>query len=71
MLVGYNTNKWSSFPYLTSIPLKIKRNRSLYNTEFLSDESSSTVMATTSLKMTNRPLSKLKSEVSHGDHKRT
>ena len=29
------------------------------------------VVATTSLRTTNRPLSKLKSKVSHGDHKRT
>ena len=29
------------------------------------------VIATTSLKITNKPLSKLKSKVSHRDHKRT
>ena len=31
----------------------------------------SDVVATTSLRMTNRPLNKLKSKVSHRDHKRT
>ena len=29
------------------------------------------VVATTSLRMTNRPLSKIKSKVSHEDHKKT
>jgi len=53
------------------IKSKIKRNKNPYDTESLSDESSFTVVATTSLRMTNRPLSKLKSKISYRDHKRT